>query len=317
MKRNRVARTALALLCGLSCMGLSAAAETETGLDAAFAGYEESRAEASEDLVRYVESNRHFVMEFVEGLLSEDVALDELQPEPETAIRVRRLKDNDILRCYEDNGSFEECLSDEVEWRMAVTAEGEKVAEIMFDESADGVITVSCSSGMPASGVYPLNAMHDVDQIKLQSLSAKGSLVDAEVTSVELVSLGQARIVAAYIRTDEGDYLMPYNKLTWAFAGLNDGTMYTVEDAIQVMTEKAEENAREHAEMLRENDGQPLYGAPMFMSEIVSAPPQSATWWIIPAVVSSVVVVAGVVILVLVVRRRAGAKKKEIMQQPS
>ena len=315
MKRNRVARTALALLCGLSCMGLSAAAETETGLDAAFAGYEESRAEASEDLVRYVESNRHFVMEFAEGLLPLGMTLDGLQPEPETAIRVRRLKDDDILRCYRDNGSFEECLSDEVEWRMAVTDEGEKVAEIVFDESADGVIAVSGSSS--SNGEKATDALHDVDQIRLQSLSAKGSLADAEVTSVELVSLGQARIVAAYIRTDEGDYLMPYNKLTWAFAGLNDGTMYTVEDAIQVMTEKAEENAREHAEMLRENDGQPLYGAPMFMSEIVSAPPQSATWWIIPAVVSSVVVVAGVVILVLVVRRRAGAKKKEIMQQPS
>ena len=315
MKRNRVARTALALLCGLSCMGLSAAAETETGLDAAFAGYEESRAEASEDLVRYVESNRHFVMEFVEGLLSEDVALDELQPEPETAIRVRRLKDDDILRCYQDNGSFEECLSDEIEWRMAVTAEGEKVAEIMFDESADGVITVSCSSGMPASGVYPLNAMHDVDQIKLQSLSAKGSLVDAEVTSVELVALRQARIIAAYIRTDEGDYLMPYNELTWAFSGLNAGTMYTVEDAIQVMTEKAEENAKEYAEILRENKGQPVVGAPMFMSAIIRVPP----WWLSVAVaaVGAVVVVAAVVILVLALRRRGGVKQKEKMRQPS
>lgn len=236
MKRNRVARTALALLCGLSCMGLSAAAETETGLDAAFAGYEESRAEASEDLVRYVESNRHFVMEFAEGLLPLGMTLDGLQPEPETAIRVRRLKDDDILRCYRDNGSFEECLSDEVEWRMAVTDEGEKVAEIVFDESADGVIAVSGSSS--SNGEKATDALHDVDQIRLQSLSAKGSLADAEVTSVELVSLGQARIVAAYIRTDEGDYLMPYNKLTWAFAGLNDGTMYTVEDAIQVMTER-------------------------------------------------------------------------------
>ena len=315
MKKNKVVQTVMALLCGLSCMGLSAFAETETDLDMAFADYEESRAEASEDLVRYVEDNRYFVMGFVEGLLSEDVPLDELQPEPETAIRVRRLKDNDILRCYEDNGSFEECLSDEVEWRMAVTAEGEKVAEIVFDESADGVITVSGSSS--SNGEKATDALHDVDLIKLQSLSAKGSLADAEVTCVELVSLGQARIVAAYIRTDEGDYLKPYNRLIWDFAGLNNETMYTVEDAIEVMTEKAEENAREHAEMLRENDGQPLYGAPMFMSEIVSAPPQSATWWIIPAAVSSVVVVAGVVILVLVVRRRAGAKKKEIMQQPS